>query len=224
MKKKRLICVETDYEPRGYNSFYTINDLPLAEEQKRYVLEWYARKLWEIAEEGIYGDGDYYGKHYDPLVIEGNIAHSYVFDLGDGGRHHPFDTLAELEAALTKDVVTAARDRIEEADGIIKNAFLDEDAVLCLEELGVSYSDARKRLENVLSFEGISDEGYYYVVVDDLGLYATGPTRPVAMASLVNTATDMLVIYDRSDGAMSDALHDVFSERVERIRSVLLGE
>lgn len=28
------------------------------------------------------------GKSYDPMLIEGNTAHSYAFDMKDGGRHH----------------------------------------------------------------------------------------------------------------------------------------
>lgn len=28
------------------------------------------------------------GKTYDPMMIEGQKAHSYAFDMKDGGRHH----------------------------------------------------------------------------------------------------------------------------------------
>lgn len=31
----------------GYNPFHTIDDLPLTDDQKEMVLEWYARKLYE---------------------------------------------------------------------------------------------------------------------------------------------------------------------------------
>jgi len=61
----------------------TIDDLPLDESQKRRVLEWFARKLWIILEEAS-GEPDYCGKSYDPLTIDGNVAHSYVFDFEDG--------------------------------------------------------------------------------------------------------------------------------------------
>jgi hypothetical protein len=81
------------------NQIYNIDDLPLTDDQKERVLEWFAHKLWVILEEGR-GDADYTGKMYDPLVIEGNIAHSYVFDLEDGGRHHPFSNLQHLEKML----------------------------------------------------------------------------------------------------------------------------
>jgi hypothetical protein len=35
-----------------------------------------------------------------PLTIEGDVALSYVFDLADGGRRHPFRDLAHLEQML----------------------------------------------------------------------------------------------------------------------------
>ena len=88
------------------NKFFTIDDLPLSDEQKRQVLEWFARKLWTLLEEGS-GERDYYCKSYDPLVIEGNVAHSYVFDLEDGGRHHPFRDLAHLEKMLVDEGIRA---------------------------------------------------------------------------------------------------------------------
>jgi len=82
------------------NNYYDIDDLQLNQEQKKAVLEWFARKLWILLEEGS-GEPDYYHKSYDPLVIEGHTAHSYVFDLSEhGGRHHNFDTLKELEERL----------------------------------------------------------------------------------------------------------------------------
>lgn len=90
-----------------YNEYFTINDLPLTEEQKKSVLEWFARKLWVIDVEGIAQDGDYYGKSYDPLVIdtEEKIAHSYVFSLGGGYRHHPYNDLKHVEKMLMDEIV-----------------------------------------------------------------------------------------------------------------------
>ncbi len=87
------------YKPDGTNQFFTINDLPLTEDQKCRVLEWFARKLWVLLEESS-GSPHYYGKSYDPLVVENNTAHSYVFDLEDGGRHHAFYDLEHLEKML----------------------------------------------------------------------------------------------------------------------------
>ena len=98
-------------------AFPTIDDLPLTEEQKVHVLEWFAWKIWRICEEAG-GDPDYGGKSYDPLEIElmangSGIAHSYVFDLGDGGRHHPFVSLVELEKRLEKEAIEEIRELME---------------------------------------------------------------------------------------------------------------
>jgi len=82
----------------------TIDDLPLDESQKRRVLEWFARKLWIILEEAS-GEPDYCGKSYDPLTIDGNVAHSYVFDFEDGGRHHRFKDLQHLERMLVQEAI-----------------------------------------------------------------------------------------------------------------------
>lgn len=35
---------------------------------------------------------DSHCKHYDPLFFEGEVAHSYVLNLDDGGRHHSYLT------------------------------------------------------------------------------------------------------------------------------------
>jgi hypothetical protein len=88
---------------RFSNDLFSIDDLTtLTKEQKEEVLMWFARKLWVLLEEGS-GNPDYYGKAYDPLLIEGNIAHSYVFDFQDGGRHHDFENLSDLEKMLMQE-------------------------------------------------------------------------------------------------------------------------
>ena len=46
-----------------------------------------------------------YRKSYDPLLIEDDKCHSYVFDLGDDGRHHPYKNLREIEDKLFDEVV-----------------------------------------------------------------------------------------------------------------------
>lgn len=73
------------------------------------VLEWFANKIWVGLEEGS-GFPDYGGKSYDPLTIEmrtdgGGIAHSYVFNFHDGGRHHSFDSLDNLEEWLLEELI-----------------------------------------------------------------------------------------------------------------------
>lgn len=96
------------------NNFYSIDDLTLSHYQKIQILEWFARKLWVLLEEGS-GEPDYYGKGYDPLKIEGNTAHSYVFSLEDGGRHHQFRDLEHLEKMLMKEGIGAIKSMISEA-------------------------------------------------------------------------------------------------------------
>lgn len=83
-----------DLSEKGFNDFYTIDDLPLDEDQKEMVLEWFAQKIWRTLDEPGHC------KTYDPLIIEGKTAHSYVFNLNSGGRHHSFDNLKELEEML----------------------------------------------------------------------------------------------------------------------------
>ena len=96
---------------------FTIEDLTLSTEQKRLVLEWFARKLWKILEEGS-GLPDYYCKSYDPLLIdrERKIAYSYVFNFNDGGRHHRFRDLAHLEDMLVKEAIGRVQEMVEECE------------------------------------------------------------------------------------------------------------
>lgn len=83
------------------NGHHSIDDLPLTESQKKYVLEWLAWKYWNALLKIKVQDG--HCKSYDPLAIEEHVAHSYVFDLESGGRHHPFSSLAQLEGMLDED-------------------------------------------------------------------------------------------------------------------------
>jgi hypothetical protein len=76
-------------------------DLDLDSLQRARLLEWWADRIWVATEEGS-GDREYGGKRYDPLTIElasngSGVAHSYVFDFHDGGRHHAFDSLDQVE-------------------------------------------------------------------------------------------------------------------------------
>ena len=92
---------------------HTLEDLGLDPMTKARVLEWYAFKIWVADNEGS-GDQEYGGKSYDPLTIEldtrgGGVAHSYVFDFRDGGRHHVFHSLAELEEWLTEEAITSVK-------------------------------------------------------------------------------------------------------------------
>jgi len=104
----KLIDEEIKNYRSGINPYRTIDNLPLSEMQRRCVLEWFAWKIWEMLMELGIEDG--YGKLYDPLVIDENECHSYVFDLGDGGRHHSYKTLAELEKRLKREMIEKIRE------------------------------------------------------------------------------------------------------------------
>lgn len=56
---------------------------------------------------------DGHGKTYDPLEIEDNIAHTYVFDLEDGGRHHPIKDLPDLVRQMFEETVRNIKEEIE---------------------------------------------------------------------------------------------------------------
>lgn len=81
------------------NEMFSIDDLPITEEQKERVLEWFARKLWIILEEGS-GEPDYHHKSYDPLTIDDEEAWSYVF--GRPGRQIKYKKLEDIEAYLSE--------------------------------------------------------------------------------------------------------------------------
>lgn len=90
-----------------------LSDIGLDSLQRAKVLEWYAWKIWTATEEGS-GMADYGGKSYDPLTIElrsdgGGVAHSYIFNFRDGGRHHSFDSLDNLEDWLLEEAITRCK-------------------------------------------------------------------------------------------------------------------
>ena len=100
----------------GYNPFNTINDLPLTKDQKEMVLEWFAQKIWFTLDEPGHC------KTYDPLIIEGNVAHSYIFNLNTGGRHHEFDSLEHLEELLCNEMRNSAEYFVRELSGSAKTS------------------------------------------------------------------------------------------------------
>lgn len=103
------MCEDKPEEIRYTNEYFDIDTLPLKDFQKKAVLEYLAQKLWRILlKTNIMED---HCKIYDPLIIEGNIAHSYVFDMEDGGRHHPFKDYKHLEQMLMEETIL----RINEA-------------------------------------------------------------------------------------------------------------
>jgi hypothetical protein len=82
------------------------------------VVEWFAMMMLIIKEEHDYTqEGDYGGKSYDPMTIElnrggGGIAHSYVFDMEDGGRHHLFENLEDIPRILVTEVLECITETI----------------------------------------------------------------------------------------------------------------
>ncbi len=76
-----------------------IDELPLTEGQKACVLEWLTQRLERtfLSQELEIFSG--HCKSYDPLSIDvgHKVAHSYVMDMWDGGRHHSYKNLKQVE-------------------------------------------------------------------------------------------------------------------------------
>lgn len=58
-------------------------------------IEGYATALWSLALALGWRDG--HCKSYDPMSIKDGVLHSYVFDMKDGGRHHPISDYKDKE-------------------------------------------------------------------------------------------------------------------------------
>lgn len=106
---------------------HTLAELGLDSLQIVRLLEWFAWKIWIAREEGS-GEPEYYGKSYDPLAIEissdgAGVAHSYTFDLNTGGRHHPFDSLTQLEGLLARELVGTVEWAIQRGGEDMREAF-----------------------------------------------------------------------------------------------------
>lgn len=100
--EKIISAREKAYEIRGLSGrceWENIDSLPLSELQKACVLEWLAQKLQQT-DFARKNDIWQYGKSYDPLLFDGNTAHSYVLNMSDGGRHHTFAEMKEVEKAI----------------------------------------------------------------------------------------------------------------------------
>lgn len=93
------------------NNYRIRNGKELTESEYINYLEGLAYGVW--CAQQMYFDGSLgqHSKSYDPLYIESFnlgikkwIVHSYVFDFIDGGRHHEFDSLEQIETELIKEV------------------------------------------------------------------------------------------------------------------------
>lgn len=68
-------------------------------EYERGYIEGAARALWEVLRST---DPSFnHCKAYDPATVKDDAIHSYVFDLKDGGRHHPISDYESAEEVLT---------------------------------------------------------------------------------------------------------------------------
>ena len=74
-------------------------------------IEAYAQACWDILLELGIQDG--HCKMFDPMTIEGNTAHSYVFDLEDGGRHHRFSNLEELRKNILTETISSIAEKMK---------------------------------------------------------------------------------------------------------------
>ena len=86
------------------NPYYSIDDLPFTQTQKEIALEWLAWQLEKLRKK-IYGEW-HSSKTYDPLFIQDRTAHSYAFDLWDGGRHHEFKSFEQLQDGMLDEFST----------------------------------------------------------------------------------------------------------------------
>jgi hypothetical protein len=98
--------------------FYpTLETLPFSDADKAKALMWLARKIWDAQQRH---DQDYHCKRYDPLQIhfndDGTIeVDSYVFSFREGGRHHSFSDLDDLEQAVLNELFSIMDLEIQEA-------------------------------------------------------------------------------------------------------------
>lgn len=82
----------------------TIDDYPLTEAQKEIALTYAVRLIGRIYGDQLWLDWNSHCKSYDPLIIADHKAHSYLMNLEDGGRHHPYTTLAHLEKMIVDEL------------------------------------------------------------------------------------------------------------------------
>lgn len=85
----------------------TYNQREVNDREYKIYLEGMAYGIWKsrIAS----GKDDGYHKSCDPLMFDldepkSKEVYSYVFDLWDGGRHHEYETLEQIEEALLREI------------------------------------------------------------------------------------------------------------------------
>lgn len=82
----------------------------------RHEVEAYAAALADLELAVKIADG--HCKSYDPMSIDedGKVAHSYWFDLWDGGRHHPYESLEQVLVAMLQETARKVLAEITHAD------------------------------------------------------------------------------------------------------------
>ena len=85
---------------------YEVRDLTDIDTSAAIFIEGYATALADIMRK-LSGESPC-SKSYDPMMIEGMTAHSYAFDMKDGGRHHDlslYEDVGEIMDTLLKEAV-----------------------------------------------------------------------------------------------------------------------
>lgn len=140
------------------NEYYNIDDLPFEVTDKEKVLEYLAHQLYSI----IIKFNDYYEHHksYDPLTIEDNIAHSYTFDLENGGRHHKIKSLEWLEKTM-----------VAETESIIRKTLAEEILRILDKRKDISMKIKKQLAETILEKMSVSKEetSFYWIFPIELG-------------------------------------------------------
>lgn len=66
----------------------------ISHDDARFI-EGYAAALWHLILAFDWMEG--HCKTYDPMTIDGDTMHSHVFDMKNGGRHHPISDYKDKE-------------------------------------------------------------------------------------------------------------------------------
>lgn len=106
---------------RHSNTYQKLADIGgLSEWQSEAVLMWFANKI-VAAHSAATGDV-WQGKDYDPLEFDvrddgTRVALSYVFDMTNGGRTHPYESYAQVEEWMTAELVNLFTELLAEYFG-----------------------------------------------------------------------------------------------------------
>lgn len=136
------------------NEYFDIDDLPFSTKDKKRTLEYLSQKLYRT----ILNFNDSYDHHksYDPLTIKGNVAHTYVFSLSDGGRHHTIESLQKLEDEMMK-----------ETEEIIRTAIAEDIIDIIKKQEGVSVETKKTLTRKIISGLKLEEKQTSYPYIPD---------------------------------------------------------